>query len=303
MYHTSILIKGSEALEKEGITPNWFLFGTGPAIIDAFSKGKLDVGYIGLAPTLIGIGKGIRVKCIAGGHVEGTVIVARHDYEPIQSSSGDMGKTLEQLKGKRIGVPRKGSLHDVFLRYYLSQYNLQRKIEVVNFDWADLIPEAMESEQIEAAAGTPPLAVLLSRLYDARIIVPPKLIWPNNPSYGIVTSEAMLENSTDLLSQFVAIHKKACCDTIRNEPLLAARIISNTVGLVDENFVMDTFKVSRKFCVALPREYVKSTLDLTDVLKDLGYLPAAVKDMTQDRVFDFSLIENLHPEPAHYQSQ
>ncbi len=297
MYHSSILIKGLKLLESEGIEPTWNLYGTGPAIIDALSQGKIDLGYIGLAPVAIGVGKGLKIKCIAGGHMEGTVIVSRKEYSSIDSFSGDLGKTLAQFKGKKIGTPRKGSLHDVFLRYYLSQYGLDNEVGVVNYDWADMIPDAVSEGEVEAAAGTPPLAVLLSRLAGAKVIVPPERIWPYNPSYGIVTTVTMLENSKDLLEKFTTIHKEACCSLLRKEPHKVASIVSKTVGLVDEQFVFDVLKVSPKYCASLPPDYVDSTLRLTQVLNKLGYLSA---QLSERDLFDYSLIKEVHPELPHY---
>ncbi len=297
LFHTSILIKGMKWLEDLGIEPTWTLFGTGPAIVDAFSKGKLDIGYIGLSPTAIGIGKGIEIKCVAGGHVEGTVIVAKRNYKPMEYFSNDLGRTLAQFRGKKVGVPRRGSLHDVFLRHYLSQLGLSNDIEIINYDWADFIPEAMSVGEIEAAIGTPPLAIVLSRLLGTEIIVPPKWIWPNNPSYGIVTSKKMLKESSDLLETFLETHKKADCSLIRENPQKAAASVSKTVELVDENFVLATYKVSPKYCASLSREYVDSTVSLLDVLKNLGYLASTLEE---NDIFDHDLIGKIHPEKPHY---
>jgi NitT/TauT family transport system substrate-binding protein len=297
MYHTSIFMKGARLLEEAGIDPQWSLFGTGPAIVDAFSKNKLDVGYIGLAPSIIGISKGMRLKCIAGGHVEGTVVVATEDYKPF-NQTGNLRRALSQFVDEKIGVPRRGSLHDVFLRYYLSKFDLDESVEVVNYDWADMIPEAMGSGEIVAAAGTPPLSVLLSRLYGAQVIVEPRQIWPNNPSYGILTTEPMIEKSRDLISKFLKIHKKISCEIIRSEPQRAAKVISQTVGLVDESFVLDTFWVSPKFCASLSEEYVKSTIDLVPVLNELEYLQR--DNIRESEVFHYSFIKEIHPEPPHY---
>lgn len=300
IYHSSILIKGLRSLEDAGIDSSWFLYGTGPAIIDALSKGKLDLGYVGLAPAAIGVGRGLKIKCVAGGHVEGTVISAKKEYSPIDFFSGDVGKTLAQFKGKKIGTPRRGSLHDVFLRYYLSLFGLDKDVGIVNYDWADSIPDAMSDGEVEAAAGTPPLAVLLSRFVDAKIVVPPHMIWPNNPSYGIVTTDAMLENSRELLKKYLAIHKNACCSMIRGEPRKVAWIVSKTVRLLDEQFVIETLNVSPKYCASLSSDYVESTLKLTTVLSRLGYLSTRLKE---EDIFDFSLIREVHPEGSHYSSR
>ncbi len=294
LYHTSILIRGAGWLESEGIEPRWILFGTGPAIVDALAKGKLDLAYVGLSPTLIGIGRGVPIKCIAGGHVEGTVVVARNEYTSLHS----MSETLGQFRGKKLGAPRKGSLHDVFLRHYLSQYGLEKEVALLNYDWADFIPDAIMRGEIEGAAGTPPLAVLSSRLFGGNIVIPPDKIWPSNPSYGIVTTESLLKEKPEMLEKFLGVHKRACA-LLRENPILSSRTIANTVQLVDERFVEDTLRVSPKYCASLSSEYVASTVEMLPVLKRLNYLQA---DLGRDDIFDFALINKVHPEPPHYSS-
>ena len=75
MYHTSHLIRAQGWIEKElKLFPEWVLFPTGPAMVEAFAAGSIDLGYIGLPPAMIGIDKGVPLVCIAGGHVEGTVM-------------------------------------------------------------------------------------------------------------------------------------------------------------------------------------------------------------------------------------
>ena len=58
----------------------WSLFPTGPAMMKAFESKEIDLGYIGLPPVMIGISKGIKIKCVAGGHVEGTVMVGTEQF-------------------------------------------------------------------------------------------------------------------------------------------------------------------------------------------------------------------------------
>lgn len=296
MYHTSILIRSMQWLEKNGIQPEWTLFGTGPAIIDALGRGELDLGYIGLAPTVIGIGRGAKIKCVAGGHVEGTVIIGKPNYQPVEPSSNGFAAALAQFTGRKLGTPRRGSLHDVFLRFYLAKYGLSDKVEVLNYEWADFIPDAIVKGEIDGAAGTPPLAVLSSIHLGTKIIIPPNLIWPNNPSYGIVTSQACLDTRQDLLETFLKIHKDAS-SFLRNRPNEAASMIAQEIRLVDEQFVLKTLAISPKYCAAISDEFAGSTLRLVPVLQELGYLGAKLGEA---EIFNYNLIRKVHPEPAHY---
>ena len=48
LYHTSFILIGSNILEAQGIKASWKLFPNGPAMMEAFQRKELDMGYIEL---------------------------------------------------------------------------------------------------------------------------------------------------------------------------------------------------------------------------------------------------------------
>jgi NitT/TauT family transport system substrate-binding protein len=293
MYHTSHMIKHLKWLETElEITPEWNLFGTGPSMVQAFSEGALDIGYIGLPPAMIGIEKGLPLKCIAGGHVEGTVMIGRDEFLPSEAKSA--ADVLKRFVGKKIGAPSSGSIHDVIARFLIKESHAEN-IEILNYPWADLIPDAMKDGEIDGAFGTPPLSVVANKWFGYPVIIPASRIWPFNPSYGIVVMEKTLQEK-ELLKGFLGLHEKACNLVIEN-PKEAAKITSDEVRVVDSNFVQKVFSVSPRYCAALPEEYVNATTAFMPALKNMEYIK---RELSTEEIFDFSLIEEVHPEPHHY---
>jgi NitT/TauT family transport system substrate-binding protein len=293
MYHTAFLLRGTDLLEKRGLDATWVLFPSGPDIIHAMQEGMIDLGYIGLPPVIIGIDRGLSLACIAGGHIEGTVMIAGAGTRTLTECSG-MPEFLAQFAGKAIGTPPKGSIHDVIVSELLREYD-REDVCVKNYPWADYLPDAIRDGEIAAGAGTPALAVTAGRYGDAKIVVPPNRLWPFNPSYGIVVMHRMLKKK-ELLTHFLAAHEEAC-EMIRHNPRSCARIVAATTGMVDEEFVLATYRVSPKYCAALPPEYVASTMKFVGVLYDLGYISRVVRE---EEIFDRSLIEVVHPGSHHY---
>jgi len=292
VYHTSFILEGTDWLRKAGIDVEWKLFASGPDIVRAFESKEIDLGYIGLPPVIIGVAKGIPFKCIAGGHVEGTVMIAQKEYRGIEEL-GEPGLVLRQFEGKAIGTPPKGSIHDVIVRELIDK--LQYDIEVKNYPWADFVLDAIVDKEIPAAAGTPPLAVAAKRFCGARIVIPPHRLWPNNPSYGIVVRNEFM-GSGDTILTFLKLHEKAC-NFIRKKPGEAAEIVSKLTEIVDKGFVLEAYKISPKYCAALPPEYVASTMGFVKVLNELGYISRPV---SEDEIFDFRFIKKVHRGPPHY---
>lgn len=293
LYHTAFLLRGTSLLADEGISASWSLFPSGPDIISAMQRGELDLAYIGLPPVIIGIDRGLPLACIAGGHAEGTVMVAGPEVRPL-AECGSMAEFLSQISGRSVGTPPRGSIHDVIVNELLREHGA-RDVAVKNYPWADFLPDALREGEIAAAAGTPALAVTARRYGNAHIVIPPDRLWPFNPSYGIVVLRGMLERK-ELLAGFLRAHE-AACEMIRHDPRAAAKTVSETTGMVDPGFVLETYRISPKYCASLPEGYVASTMKFAETLRLLGYISRAVQE---DEIFDRSLIDAVHPGPHHY---
>jgi NitT/TauT family transport system substrate-binding protein len=296
-YHTNFILMADTNLEnklKKKI--NWTLFGTGPAMVESFKKDELNIGYMGLPPAIVGIDQGVPIKCVAGGHVEGTIVIAKREYSDSYELKHDLFETFAQFKGKSIGVTSKGSIHEVILSYYLNEYNLQDKIDVRYYGQAEFIALDMKNGILEGGVGTPALAVFSSTIQDSHIIIPPDKLWKDNPSYGIFSSEKFIEENPEIIIKFLEQHKKAS-NLIRNSPLQAAEMIVKSFEIINIDYAKSVLEISPKYCIALPKGYVSSTMEFVKSLYKLGYID---HDLAIDDIFDFRLVRQVHPEGDHY---
>ncbi|MHA1758004.1 MAG: ABC transporter substrate-binding protein, partial [Promethearchaeota archaeon] len=117
-----------------------------------------------------------------------------------------------------------------------------------------------------------------------------------NPSYGIFFHENLINNQPEIVEKFLVHDKKAVC-LIRKAPTRAAKMISQIFKIIDEEHVQSILQISPKFCVALPNEYVNSTMQFVKVLHDLNYIK---HDLEISDIFDFRFIKKVHPEKHHY---
>lgn len=295
-YHTAVLLMArGTAPERLGADVEWRLMGTGPAIMASFGRGELDLAYIGLPPAIIGIERGSSVVCVAGGHIEGTVMAGRDCWRGFPEID-DLGTVLGQFKGLKLGVPGTGSIHDVILKDCLERHGLSGKIEVVNYPWADLVTEAVVTNEVAAAFGTPALAVAIRRFAGGRILYPPSRLWPGNPSYGVVVSRAFLEDHRPCVERFLRLHEEATA-VFRSDPDTAAREIAAHVGIIDKDFILETLRVSPHYCARLTEAYVAATMTFARALRRLGYIG---REVAEREIFDSSLIDSIHTEPDHY---
>jgi len=295
LYHTSFLLIGTALLKNNDVAAEWTLFPSGPDLVNAMRDGHLDIGYVGLPPAIIGVDKGAGLVCIAGGHIEGTVMVAGEGVRTVDECRS-MAAFLSQFSGKAIGCPPRGSIHDVIVNDLLKKYHIEN-VRVNNYAWADLLPDALAEAEIAAAAGTPALAVVARRYYGAHMVMPPARLWPFNPSYGIVAMRDDLARHEEVLRRFLVAHEMAC-EMIRHHPRKCAQIVARTIGVVDAGFVAEAYQISPKYCASLPPEYVLSTMKFVNALEALGYIS---RRSSETDIFDASLINEVHTAPPHYE--
>ena len=273
----------------------WKMFSTGPSMISAFQNKKLDIGYMGLPPAIIGIDNEVPIKCVAGGHVEGTIMVAPKKYQTL-AQLNDLSEVFSQFIGQVVGVPSRGSIHDVILNFYLKKYNLLGEVEVKHYKQAEFIATDMQTGILEGGVGTPALAVFSSTIFDSHLIIPPEFLWKNNPSYGIFFYEDIIDKKPEIVLKFLN-HNKNASSLLRKSPNKAAEIISTTFEILTKSYVLEVLKISPKYCIALSEGYVKSTMEFVKVLKDLNYIK---KELRTNDIFDFNFVREIHPESEHY---
>lgn len=278
-----------------GMPVKWQLYGTGPAIIEAFEKDEIDMAYIGLPPVIIGIDRGIRIKCVAGGHIEGTVLASHEDMKAYPEAK-DLKDILAQFAEYRIGVPGKGSIHDVIISELLERFDLKERIKITNFKWADQALEAFVKGDVIAVAGTPALATAIKRYGNGKVLYPPSMLWPNNPSYGIVVSQELLKEDRNVIEKFLRIHEDAT-KLMRDKPEEVSEVISNFIAIIDRDFVLETIMLSPRYCAQLTEGYINATMGFVKAMRRLGYIN---KPIERDNIFETEMIRAIHGSEDHY---
>ncbi len=291
-YHTALIINGSGWGEALGV--EWRLYPTGPAMIKAMARNDIDVAYIGLPPAMIGINRGMGIKCVAGGHVEGTLLLGGKEHYTLGDRS--MGEVFGQFMGGVIGVPAAGSIHDVIIRDLLWKNALGGEVEVRNYPWSDQIVEALEAGDIDGAAGTPSMAAVVLEGGIGKILIPSERMWPFNPSYGIVVRDELIREHPGRVMDFLRLHKRAS-QLLRESPREAAKIAAGVLGVVDEGFVLRVCSISPRYCTSLSRKYMDAAMAFVPVLRRLGYV---TKNLREEEVFYPEFIQRIHPEDPHY---
>jgi len=153
------VLRQQQAFEKafaaDGIHIQWQFFkGAGPVINEAFANGQVDFAYLGDLAAIIGKSNGLDTRLLSA--------TARgiKQYLAVQPGSGI--KTLQDLKGKRVGLFRGTASQLSFDAALASQGLSEKDFKIVNLDYS-AAQSALAAKQIDATWGLLNAVVLQQR--------------------------------------------------------------------------------------------------------------------------------------------
>jgi aliphatic sulfonates family ABC transporter substrate-binding protein len=137
---TSVLlvVKAQQVLEKrfepQGVAVRWVEFPFGPPLLEALNVGAIDYGYTGNAPPIFAQAAHANIQYVA-------VIPARGYGQAIVVPDASPLQSLADLRGKKIGVAKGSSAHDL----------LVAALESANVPWSEITPVYLAPADAAAA--------------------------------------------------------------------------------------------------------------------------------------------------------
>ena len=212
---------------EKNITTKLVQFNNGGDLMTAMASGEVDVGYVGIAPVLSSVAKGVPVKVISSAQTEGSGIVVTN--ESGITSAAD-------LKGKSIATPGEASIQYVLLSYYLKQNNLSTKDLNVSAMKVPSMNDALKTKQIDGIITFQPYVSIAANDSGNVVLENSSSMLPNHPCCVVVASDDFIKNHNDTVKDIIAIHANATKfinDSVKNGnasevvKLLPKDIVSN----------------------------------------------------------------------------
>jgi len=150
------VLRQQQALEKafaaDGIKVDWEFFkGAGPVINEAIANGQVDFAYLGDLAAIIGKSSGLDTRLLSA--------TGRGIKQYLGVLPGSGIKTLQDLKGKRVGIFRGTASQLSFDAALASQGLSEKDLKVINLDYS-AAQSALAAKQIDATWGLTNVIVL-----------------------------------------------------------------------------------------------------------------------------------------------
>jgi NitT/TauT family transport system substrate-binding protein len=185
---------------EKNITTELVQFNNGGDLMTAMASGEVQVGYVGIAPVLSSVAKGVPVKVISSAQTEGSGIVVTQD-SGINSAA--------DLKGKSIATPGEASIQHVLLSYYLKQNGMSIDDLNVSAMKVPSMNDALKTKQIDGIITFQPYVSIAANDSGNKVLADSKVILPNHPCCVVVASDDFIKNHEDTAKDIVAIHNES----------------------------------------------------------------------------------------------
>ncbi|WP_428911422.1 aliphatic sulfonate ABC transporter substrate-binding protein [Niallia sp. Krafla_26] len=266
-----------EEFAKVGVDIKWTVFQSGPPHFEAMTANRLDFGAVGNSPVISAQGAGIPFTEIAltkDGLKENAILVKNDS--PI--------KTLEDLKGKKIGVAKGSSGFD-FLNKALTQAGLAPEdIELIQLQPDEALP-AFESGAIDAWSIWEPFISLQFLNHDARILADGESLKLYSPGFIIARTEFIKEHP-DLAVLFLKVYEKA--RLYQNENREETIDIYAESRKIDKEVVRRVLENNEALNLPITDEIIKDQQETADFQHELEIIP---KKIDTSDVVDNTYIE------------
>ena len=265
-----------EEFAADGITIKSEVFAKmGPAIIEAMSTGDVDLSIVGVFPVVNANNAGNEITILASGNF------TEDGFRLVVSPDSTIA-SIEELEGKKIGVPFGAAEHQVVLQL-LEKHGLdESKVELVNLQQADALT-ALLGNEIDAALFNSSTLSAAEEAGAQTIATNKEVGLIVNPVIG---RKAFVEENPELTSRFLKVLDKTAKWIDENEDETVA--IAAEYNGTDEEGIRVSL-LSRGRVISVSDEYLRGPVESTlNFAKEQGL----IGDISYDDIVDTSYFEN-----------
>lgn len=257
------------------------VFNAGPEEMMAFASRSLDIGYLGVAPSLTGVAnKSASVKAIALANTEGSAIVVRKE-SPI--------KDVKALSGKTVAIPGYSSVQDILLKKALEQAGLDhKKVTVIVVKPPEMLA-ALDTKQIDAFIAWEPHPARAVKRGIGRILATSGQVWRNHPCCVVAVEETFHARNADRIKAFLRAHVRAVA-FISGNPAEAVRIAMKYTGM-DEETIREAMR-NITYHYAIPKDTIR---EYAGALLSYGYIKQVSVEALLDTFLDTKTLLEVQP--------
>src|SRR5918995_1324738 len=202
-------------------------------------------------------------------------------------------KSIQDLRGRPVGITRYGASTDFTLRYLLRKSGLEpdKDVPVLQLGGQIELAAALESGRIVGAITAPPAMIKMEKS-GGKVLVAPRSIGLRFPHVGIVARESYLQNNRDTVKRFLQAYSEGVALLIRDKEA-AKNFLQPYMGSADREMFESTWKYATDTLERIPHPDPEG---IKVVLQDRARTRPEVAKLSPEQFIDNSVIQELERE-------
>jgi ABC-type nitrate/sulfonate/bicarbonate transport system substrate-binding protein len=266
---------------KEGLEDQLILIPSGSQLAQVVVAGEVDIAALNGSSAMAAALQGADIKVI--GNTTNKLIFSIYVRPEI--------KTVESLKGKKIGVTRFGSATDISARFALRKYNLdpQKDVTILQMGAMSSIMGGLQGGSIEAGLVSPPTQFMVDKLgFKELVSVTDMNIAFPNPS--LIVQGGIMRRKPELVDKFMRAYARGIHRATIDRELTLKSIAKYTR-------IEDPFLLQKAYDLyvgkVLERAPYINMAGMQNALDDLAKTTPAAKSAKPEQFIETRFLENL----------
>lgn len=200
------------------LKPELVKFSSWPELLDAYNSGKIQAASELMVLALAGAERGVPESVVALSHRHGDILTVAKEINSVRD-----------LKGKRVAIPHRMSVHNILLSLALKKERLTLK----DVEWVEMpppdMPAALARGDIKGFIVAEPFGTKAIQAGFGKKLINAKEIWPDYICCALVINPAFKKQYPGAAKEYVDSFTAAgrYIDTNRKESIRIARQYMN----------------------------------------------------------------------------
>jgi NitT/TauT family transport system substrate-binding protein len=266
---------------KEGLEDQMILIPSGTQLAQVTVAGEIDIGLLNGSSAMAAALQGADLKVI--GNAGNKMIFSLYVRPEI--------KTVEALKGKKIGITRYGSAPDISIRYALKKYNLnpEKDLTLIQLGFMATVAGGLNGGSIDGGVVSPPTLFAVEKLGFKELIniTDMDFAFPN-PS--LVAVGTILKNRPAVINRFMRAYARGI-QRARNDKEFTYKSMATYTKIQDTTVLQKAYDLY--IGKVLEKAPYINMVGMQNALEDLAKTVPAAKNAKPEQFIDHRFLDNL----------
>ena len=266
---------------KEGLEDQMILVPSGTQLAQVTVAGEIDIGLLNGSSAMAAALQGADLKVI--GNAGNKMIFSLYVRPEI--------KTVEALKGKKIGITRYGSAPDISIRYALKKYNLnpEKDLTLIQLGFMATVAGGLNGGSIDGGVVSPPTLFAVEKLGFKELIniTDMDFAFPN-PS--LVAVGTILKSRPEVINRFMRAYARGI-QRAKNDREFTYKSMATYTKIQDTTVLKKAYDLY--IGKVLEKAPYINMVGMQNALEDLAKTVPAAKNAKPEQFIDHRFLDNL----------